>query len=70
MSQDSIPNSYSTARRYAIMTTVVMGAGFAREVTRQAAMLGYLNAFMMYTSASAIAIALILLVKRKPVGLA
>lgn len=53
-----------------VFDTVPGLAGFAREVTRQAAMLGYLNAFMMYTSASAIAIALILLVKRKPVGLA
>ncbi len=37
----------------------------AREINRQAAMIGYLNAFMMYTATSAIAVVLALMVRRK-----
>jgi len=37
----------------------------AKEITRQAAMLGYLNAFGMYTLASVAALPLILMVKRR-----
>ena len=40
-------------------------AKVANEIARQSAMLGYLNAFMMYTVASGIAIALVLMVRRK-----
>ena len=39
-------------------------AKVAREITRQAAMIGYLNAFLMYTIASALAVGLVLLVRR------
>lgn len=39
-------------------------AKLSREITRQAAMIGYLNAFAMYTAASAVAVALVLLVRR------
>jgi DHA2 family multidrug resistance protein len=53
-----------------VLDTVPGLAKFAREVARQAAMIGYLNAFVMYTAASALAIVLILLVKRRKVGLA
>ena len=53
-----------------VLDTVPGLARFGREVGRQAAMLGYLNAFTMYTAASALAIALILLVKRRKAGLA
>ena len=37
----------------------------AHEIGRQAAMIGYLNAFMMYTIASALAVALVLTVRRR-----
>jgi DHA2 family multidrug resistance protein len=40
-------------------------ARFAREIGRQAAMLGYLNAFTMYTAASALAVVFVLLIRRK-----
>jgi DHA2 family multidrug resistance protein len=40
-------------------------AKLAKEITRQAAMIGYLNAFMMYTAASAMAVALVFAVRRK-----
>jgi MFS transporter, DHA2 family, multidrug resistance protein len=53
-----------------VLDTVPGLARFGREVARQAAMIGYLNAFTMYTAASALAIALILLVKRNKAGLA
>jgi DHA2 family multidrug resistance protein len=43
-------------------------AGFANEVSRQAAMLGYLNAFYLYTAASIVAIPLVLLVGNKRPG--
>jgi DHA2 family multidrug resistance protein len=40
-------------------------AKFANEITRQAAMIGYLNAFYLYTAASIVAIPLVLLVSSK-----
>ena len=41
-------------------------ARLAREIERQAAMIGYLNAFGLYMAASAIAILFVLLAKGKP----
>jgi len=41
-------------------------AAFAREITRQATMIGYINSFYLYTAASVVAIPLVLLVGRKP----
>src|SRR5262249_34323204 len=40
-------------------------AKLAKEIGRQAAMIGYLNAFMMYTVASALAVGLVLVVRRR-----
>lgn len=40
-------------------------AKMAKEIGRQAAMIGYLNAFAMYTAASATAVLLVLLVRRR-----
>ena len=40
-------------------------AKVANEIARQAAMIGYLNAFMMYTVTSALAVALVLMVRRR-----
>jgi DHA2 family multidrug resistance protein len=40
-------------------------AKFAAEINRQAAMIGYLNAFMMYTATSGLAVVLVLMVHRK-----
>ena len=40
-------------------------AKVAHEIGRQAAMIGYLNAFMMYTATSALAVVLALMVRRK-----
>jgi DHA2 family multidrug resistance protein len=40
-------------------------AKFAAEINRQAAMIGYLNAFMMYTATSAFAVVLVLMVRRR-----
>lgn len=40
-------------------------AKVANEITRQSAMIGYLNAFMMYTVASGLAVVLVLLVRRR-----
>ena len=40
-------------------------ARISKEIGRQAAMIGYLNAFMMYTAASALAVALVLIVRRR-----
>jgi len=40
-------------------------AKIAGEIGRQSAMIGYLNAFMMYTATSALAVVLALLVRRK-----
>ena len=50
--------------------TVEGVARIAREITRQAAMLGYMNAFVMYTAASVIAIPLVLMLggRRKTAG--
>jgi DHA2 family multidrug resistance protein len=44
-------------------------AKISNEITRQAAMIGYLNAFMMYTVVSAVALALVLTVRGKKSGL-
>jgi DHA2 family multidrug resistance protein len=41
-------------------------AKVANEIARQAAMIGYLNAFMMYTVTSALAVVFVLMVRRKP----
>ena len=40
-------------------------AKFAKEVARQAAMIGYLNAFLMYTLASAFAMVIVMTVRRR-----
>jgi DHA2 family multidrug resistance protein len=40
-------------------------AKLSREINRQAAMIGYINAFGLYTAASAMAIPLILLIGRR-----
>jgi MFS transporter, DHA2 family, multidrug resistance protein len=45
-------------------------AKVAREIARQAAMIGYLNAFMMYAAASGLGLALVLTVRRKKSTLA
>ena len=39
-------------------------AGLAKEINRQASLIGYLNAFFMYTAVSAIAIPLVFMVRR------
>ena len=39
--------------------------GSSKEINRQAAMIGYLDAFAMYTAASALAMVLVLLVRRR-----
>jgi DHA2 family multidrug resistance protein len=43
-------------------------AKLANEINRQAAMIGYLNAFMMYTATSALAVVVCLMVRRKKTG--
>ena len=43
-------------------------AKLANEIDRQAAMIGYLNAFMMYTVTSALAVVLVLMVRRRKSG--
>jgi DHA2 family multidrug resistance protein len=45
--------------------TVAGLAKVANEISRQSAMIGYLNAFMLYTATSALALVLALLVRRK-----
>jgi DHA2 family multidrug resistance protein len=40
-------------------------AKVAGEIARQSAMIGYLNAFMMYTATSALAVVFVLLVRRR-----
>jgi DHA2 family multidrug resistance protein len=45
-------------------------ARVAKEIGRQAAMLGYLNAFAMYTATSALAVVFALMVRRKKAGAA
>ena len=45
--------------------TVTGLAKVAAEINRQSAMIGYLNAFMMYTATSAFAVVLVLLVRRR-----
>src|SRR5215213_410339 len=42
-------------------------AKFANEIARQSAMIGYLNAFMMYTATSALAVVLVLMVRRRKI---
>ena len=39
--------------------------GVSSEINRQAAMIGYLNAFTMYTATSAFAVVLVLMVRRR-----
>jgi DHA2 family multidrug resistance protein len=48
-----------------IFDTVPGLARFAREIARQAAMIGYLNAFAMYTATSALAVVFALMVRRR-----
>jgi DHA2 family multidrug resistance protein len=43
-------------------------ARVAKEINRQAAMLGYLNAFAMYTATSALAVVFALMVRRRKTG--
>jgi DHA2 family multidrug resistance protein len=50
--------------------TVAGLAKVAKEITRQAAMIGYLNAFMMYVAASGLGLALVLVVRRRKSTLA
>jgi DHA2 family multidrug resistance protein len=50
--------------------TVTGLARLSKEIGRQSAMIGYLNAFGMYTAMSALAIPLILLVRRRAVRVA
>jgi DHA2 family multidrug resistance protein len=40
-------------------------AKIANEINRQSAMIGYLNAFTMYTATSALAVILVLMVRRR-----
>jgi MFS transporter, DHA2 family, multidrug resistance protein len=40
-------------------------AKVANEIARQSAMIGYLNAFMMYTATSAVAVVIVLMVRRR-----
>jgi DHA2 family multidrug resistance protein len=40
-------------------------AKVANEINRQASMIGYLNAFMMYAVTSALAVVFVLMVRRK-----
>jgi DHA2 family multidrug resistance protein len=40
-------------------------AKFANEIARQSAMIGYLNAFTMYTATSALAVVIVLMVRRR-----
>jgi DHA2 family multidrug resistance protein len=48
--------------------TVAGLARVAKEIGRQAAMLGYLNAFTMYTAASALAVVFALMARRRRAG--
>ena len=48
-----------------VLDTVPGLARFAKEINRQAAMIGYLNAFMMYTATSALAVVFVLMVRRR-----
>ena len=43
-------------------------AKISNEIARQSAMIGYLNAFMMYTVTSALAVVFVLMVRRGSVG--
>jgi DHA2 family multidrug resistance protein len=67
-----------TPYSYALTTPSVAGgwtfdtlpglAKMANEITRQSAMIGYLNAFMMYTVTSALALVFALMVRRRKSG--
>ena len=48
--------------------TLVRLARLSKEIGRQAAMIGYLDAFAMYTAASAGAVILLMLVRRRHIG--
>jgi DHA2 family multidrug resistance protein len=48
-----------------VFDTVPGLARFAREIARQSAMIGYLNAFAMYTATSALAVVFALMVRRR-----
>jgi DHA2 family multidrug resistance protein len=48
-----------------VLDTVPGLVRFAKEINRQAAMLGYLNAFTMYTATSALAVVFVLMIRRK-----
>ena len=50
------------------LDTVAGLSSMAREINRQAAMVGYLNAFLLHTLASAAALPLVLLVSRRRAG--
>ena len=45
--------------------TIAGLAKIAKEITRQSAMIGYLNAFVMYAAASGLGLVLVLVVRRK-----
>ena len=47
------------------MDTVTDLARLSKEITRQAAMIGYLNAFALYTAVSAVSLPLILMMRKK-----
>jgi DHA2 family multidrug resistance protein len=51
-----------------VFDTVPGLAKVSNEIARQATMIGYLNAFMMYTVASGLAVAFVLLVRRRSGG--
>jgi MFS transporter, DHA2 family, multidrug resistance protein len=48
-----------------VFDTVPGLARVSKEIGRQAAMIGYLNAFMMYTAMSALAVVVVLMIRRK-----
>ena len=48
--------------------TLVRLARLSKEIGRQAAMIGYLDAFAMYTAASPGAVILVMLVRRSRIG--
>ena len=51
-----------------VMDTLPGLAGIAKEINRQAAMIGYLNAFALYTATSAAAMLLVMFATRKRAG--
>jgi MFS transporter, DHA2 family, multidrug resistance protein len=48
-----------------VFDTVPGLARFAKEIARQSAMIGYLNAFAMYTATSALAVVFALMARRR-----